>query len=104
LLGDRICSDIGAFAESGRERALRASRPGCSATFFFVQPLRQTENIMAANFRIARRIRGRKRSLAAKRAKKIAPLGLRVIKSYRDLQLQLEHLLDSAGDPFEPLV
>jgi molybdate transport system regulatory protein len=35
---------------------------------------------------------------------KITPLGERVLKSYRDLQLQLEHLLDSAGDPFEPLV
>jgi molybdate transport system regulatory protein len=35
---------------------------------------------------------------------KITPLGLHVLKSYRDLQLQLEHLLDSAGDPFEPLI
>jgi molybdate transport system regulatory protein len=34
---------------------------------------------------------------------KITPLGQHVLKSYRDLQLQLEHLLDVAGDPFEPL-
>ena len=34
----------------------------------------------------------------------ITALGEHVLKSYRDLQLQLEHLLDSAGDPFEPLV
>ena len=34
----------------------------------------------------------------------ITALGEHVLKSYRDLQLQLEHLLDSAGDPFEPFV
>jgi molybdate transport system regulatory protein len=32
----------------------------------------------------------------------ITALGEHVLKSYRDLQLQLEHLLDAAGDPFEP--
>jgi molybdate transport system regulatory protein len=30
--------------------------------------------------------------------------GRRVLGAYRDLQLQLEHLLDSAGDPFKALV
>jgi molybdate transport system regulatory protein len=30
----------------------------------------------------------------------VTPLGENVLKSYRDLQLQVEHLLDSAGDPF----
>jgi molybdate transport system regulatory protein len=34
---------------------------------------------------------------------KITPLGEHVLSSYRDLQLQLEHLLDQAGDPFEPM-
>jgi molybdate transport system regulatory protein len=34
----------------------------------------------------------------------ITPLGEHVLKSYRDLQLQVEHLLDAAGDPFEPFV
>jgi molybdate transport system regulatory protein len=34
----------------------------------------------------------------------ITPLGEHVLKCYRDLQLQVEHLLDSAGDPFGPLV
>ena len=29
--------------------------------------------------------------------------GRHVLRVYRDLQLQLEHLLDTAGDPFEPL-
>lgn len=27
--------------------------------------------------------------------------GRRVVRAYRDLQAQLEHLLDTAGDPFE---
>ena len=30
----------------------------------------------------------------------VTPLGHRVLRTYRDLQLQVEHLLDSAGDPF----
>ena len=29
--------------------------------------------------------------------------GRHVLRVYRDLQLQLEYLLDTAGDPFEPL-
>ncbi len=29
--------------------------------------------------------------------------GRHVLRTYRDLQLRLEHLLDIAGDPFEPL-
>jgi molybdate transport system regulatory protein len=32
----------------------------------------------------------------------LTELGQHVLKTYRDLQLQLEHLLDSAGDPFLP--
>jgi molybdate transport system regulatory protein len=32
---------------------------------------------------------------------KITDLGQRVLSAYRDLQLQLEHLLDAAGDPFK---
>jgi molybdate transport system regulatory protein len=31
---------------------------------------------------------------------KLTELGQQVLGTYRDLQLQLEHLLDSAGDPF----
>ena len=34
---------------------------------------------------------------------KLTDLGRHVLKTYRDLQLQLEHLLDSAGDPFLPM-
>ncbi len=34
---------------------------------------------------------------------KLTELGRHVLRTYRDLQLQLEHLLDTAGDPFEPL-
>jgi len=34
---------------------------------------------------------------------KLTELGHHVLGVYRDLQLQLEHLLDTAGDPFEPL-
>jgi molybdate transport system regulatory protein len=30
----------------------------------------------------------------------ITEFGRHVLRTYRDLQLQLEHLLDSAGDPF----
>jgi molybdate transport system regulatory protein len=33
----------------------------------------------------------------------ITASGAHVLKCYRDLQLQLEHLLDAAGDPFEPM-
>ena len=33
---------------------------------------------------------------------KLTVLGRHVLRTYRDLQLQLEHLLDTAGDPFEP--
>src|SRR5579862_8479898 len=32
----------------------------------------------------------------------LTDLGRHVLRTYRDLQLQLEHLLDTAGDPFEP--
>jgi molybdate transport system regulatory protein len=32
----------------------------------------------------------------------LTPLGRHVLSTYRDLQVRLEHLLDSAGDPFEP--
>jgi molybdate transport system regulatory protein len=34
---------------------------------------------------------------------KITASGVHVLKCYRDLQLQLEHLLDAGGDPFEPM-
>jgi len=34
---------------------------------------------------------------------KLTETGRHVLRAYRDLQLQLEHLLDTAGDPFEPL-
>jgi molybdate transport repressor ModE-like protein len=34
----------------------------------------------------------------------LTELGQRVLGAYRDLQLQVEHLLDSAGDPFESLM
>jgi len=34
---------------------------------------------------------------------KVTPAGEQVLRSYRDLQLQLEHLLDRVGDPFEPM-
>ena len=33
---------------------------------------------------------------------RLTDLGRHVLRTYRDLQLQLEHLLDTAGDPFEP--
>jgi molybdate transport repressor ModE-like protein len=33
---------------------------------------------------------------------KLTELGRHVLRTYRDLQLQLEHLLDTAGDPFSP--
>ena len=33
---------------------------------------------------------------------KLTDLGRHVLRVYRDLQVQLEHLLDTAGDPFEP--
>ena len=33
---------------------------------------------------------------------KVTELGRHVLGTYRDLQLQLEHLLDAAGDPFKP--
>jgi molybdate transport system regulatory protein len=33
----------------------------------------------------------------------LTPLGQHVLSTYRDIQLQLEHLLDTAGDPFEPM-
>jgi len=32
---------------------------------------------------------------------KLTDFGRHVLHAYRDLQLQLEHLLDTAGDPFE---
>jgi molybdate transport repressor ModE-like protein len=31
---------------------------------------------------------------------KVTDLGVFVLRGYRDLQLQVEHLLDTAGDPF----
>jgi molybdate transport system regulatory protein len=34
----------------------------------------------------------------------ITELGRDVLAIYRDLQLQVEHTLDSAGDPFKPLL
>ena len=34
---------------------------------------------------------------------RITASGVHVLKCYRDLQLQLEHLLDAGGDPFEPM-
>ncbi len=34
---------------------------------------------------------------------KLTPLGHQVLAAYRDLQLQIEHLLDMAGDPFAAL-
>lgn len=34
---------------------------------------------------------------------KLTDLGRHVLRVFRDLQLQLEHLLDTAGDPFEPM-
>jgi molybdate transport system regulatory protein len=34
---------------------------------------------------------------------KLTELGRHVLRVYRDLQLQLEHLLDTAGDPFMPM-
>jgi molybdate transport system regulatory protein len=33
----------------------------------------------------------------------LTDMGRHVLRTYRDLQLQLEHLLDSAGDPFMPM-
>jgi len=33
----------------------------------------------------------------------ITELGRHVLGTYRDLQLQVEHLLDAAGDPFKPV-
>jgi len=34
---------------------------------------------------------------------RLTDYGRHVLRAFRDLQLQLEHLLDSAGDPFAPL-
>ena len=34
---------------------------------------------------------------------KLTELGQHVLRTYRDLQLRIEHLLDSAGDPFVPM-
>jgi molybdate transport repressor ModE-like protein len=34
---------------------------------------------------------------------KITELGEQVLRAYRDLQLQFQHLLDTAGDSFKPL-
>src|SRR3954464_5884437 len=34
---------------------------------------------------------------------RLADLGRHVLRVYRDLQIQLEHLLDSGSDPFLPL-
>jgi molybdate transport system regulatory protein len=33
----------------------------------------------------------------------VTDLGRHVLRTFRELQLRLEHLLDTAGDPFEPL-
>lgn len=33
---------------------------------------------------------------------KLTELGQHVLGAYRDLQMQVEHLLDAAGDPFAP--
>ena len=33
---------------------------------------------------------------------KITDLGTQVLRAYRDLQIQLEHLLETSGDPFKP--
>jgi molybdate transport system regulatory protein len=35
---------------------------------------------------------------------KLTELGRQVLGAFRDLQLQLEHLLDAAGDPFKPFI
>jgi len=35
---------------------------------------------------------------------KLTELGEGVLRAYRDLQLQMEHLLGEAGDPFEHLI
>lgn len=34
---------------------------------------------------------------------RLTELGRHVLAAYRDLQLQLEHFLDTAGDPFKPV-
>src|SRR3954452_6700223 len=34
---------------------------------------------------------------------RLTPLGRHVLRAYRDLQIQLEHFLDVAGNPFEPM-
>jgi molybdate transport system regulatory protein len=34
---------------------------------------------------------------------KLTALGRHVLSTYRDLQLRVEHALDMAGDPFEPM-
>jgi molybdate transport system regulatory protein len=34
---------------------------------------------------------------------KLTALGRHVLRAYRDLQLQIEHVLDMAGDPFQPM-
>jgi molybdate transport system regulatory protein len=34
---------------------------------------------------------------------KLTELGTHVLGAYRDLQVQIEHLLDAAGDPFRPM-
>ena len=33
----------------------------------------------------------------------LTEVGRHVLRTFRDLQLRLEHLLDEAGDPFDPL-
>jgi molybdate transport system regulatory protein len=33
----------------------------------------------------------------------VTEMGHQVLRTYRDLQLQIEHLLDAAGDPFQRL-
>ena len=34
----------------------------------------------------------------------VTEAGEKILRSYRDIQLQIQHLLDLAGDPFGPLV
>ena len=31
----------------------------------------------------------------------VTPMGGQILRAYRDLQLQIEHLIDAAGDPFK---
>jgi molybdate transport system regulatory protein len=35
---------------------------------------------------------------------RVTDTGQRVLRTFRDLQLQIEHLLDTAGDPFRPFI